>query len=224
MKKEEWKNVVGYEGIYQISSFGRLKSCRRNGLIMKQTKDRYGYLYVNLFKDGIATKKKVHQLVAIAFIPNVCDYSCVNHKNEKKTDNTVDNLEWCTVEYNNRYGSKVKPIVQCDLNGNTIKAWDSAGEASNFLHIDASAITKCCKHKKSNYKGYKWEYTEPYEEEIRSWRTGEVIQLNPHTLEYICSYKNAYDAFLKTGIKYQSIGDVCKGKRNIAGGFIWKYK
>lgn len=113
---EIWKPVVGYEGYYEVSNYGRVKrletrvNSNRGGRavrekILKQIITKYGYLTVHLCVDNKRAKKKVHRLVAEAFIPNPLNLPCVNHKNEIKTDNFVENLEWCTVEYNNNYGT-----------------------------------------------------------------------------------------------------------------------
>ena len=106
---EEWRDVVGYEGLYMVSNCGRVKSLKfSNGKrekIMKLSDRGNGYLRVSLSKDGESKHYNVHRLAAIAFIPNPDNLPYVNHKDECKTNNNVDNLEWCTVEYNNTYGT-----------------------------------------------------------------------------------------------------------------------
>ena len=110
---EEWRAVPGYEGLYEVSSYGRVKSLKRyksnNGgiplikeRILKPYNDKKGYLNVRLRNKNF----KVHRLVAQAFIPNPNNLPQVNHKNEDKSDNRVDNLEWCTAKYNNTYGTR----------------------------------------------------------------------------------------------------------------------
>lgn len=121
---EEWKSIQGYVGMYEISSHGRVKSCKRyragkSGAdtlvcerILRPSYDRYGYLKVSL-RDG--TKKdnhSVHQLVARAFIPNPNGYEQINHKDENKANNYVSNLEWCTAAYNNSYGTRLERIKE----------------------------------------------------------------------------------------------------------------
>ena len=103
---EEWKPVVGYEGLYEVSNLGRIRSQYTNR-ILSPIINAWGYYCVNLYKDGKGKKKTVHRLVAYAFIPETDpNKDQINHKNEIKTDNRVENLEWCTVEYNNLYGSR----------------------------------------------------------------------------------------------------------------------
>ena len=113
---EEWRDIKGYEGAYQVSSYGRIRSLDRiverktgnykhKGRILKQNDDTHGYLKVNLTKHDKKKTFKVHRLVAQAFIPNPNNYTVINHKDENKTNNKVENLEWCTSKYNNNYGT-----------------------------------------------------------------------------------------------------------------------
>ena len=113
---EEWKDIPNYEGYYQVSNFGRVKSlCRvihRNKVgsvtvperILKQT-DSFGYKYVSLNKKDAYKRCRVHRLVACAFIPNPYNLPQVNHKDEDTSNNRADNLEWCDQEYNQSYGT-----------------------------------------------------------------------------------------------------------------------
>lgn len=114
---EEWKDVPGYEGIYQVSNFGNIKSLDRcikcsNGMVIhrkgstiKKQVCRFGYENVTLRKPKEKKTFKVHRLVALAFIDNPNNYPEINHKDENKLNNSVENLEWCTREYNLNYGT-----------------------------------------------------------------------------------------------------------------------
>jgi len=112
---EEWKDVRGYEGIYKVSSHGRVKSLQRVGYggriiderIMKLNPDSDGYLILGLHKNGKTETKKVHRLVAESFVENPNGFKEVNHKDENKTNNCVENLEWCTTKYNLTYGHRL---------------------------------------------------------------------------------------------------------------------
>lgn len=106
MKDELWSDIKGYEGIYQVSNYGRVKSIKR-GIILK-TFERKGYPAVTLSKDGIGRSYSVHRLVGEAFIPNPDNLPYINHKDETRNNNQVSNLEWCTALYNNTYGTKLK--------------------------------------------------------------------------------------------------------------------
>lgn len=107
--KEIWKDISGYEGEYQVSNLGNVRSLnyRRSGelKLLKQATTN-GYKQITLSKNGKCKSYNVHRLVAIAFIPNPNNYKEVNHKDEDKSNNNVNNLEWCTREYNNNYGTK----------------------------------------------------------------------------------------------------------------------
>ena len=109
LDREIWRDVVGYEGLYKVSNFGRIKSLPRNGTVkyerlLRQKVTNKGYCTVALSKHGKIKYKMVHRLVAEAFLDNPKDLPQVNHKNENKLKNYVDNLEWCDAHYNMTYG------------------------------------------------------------------------------------------------------------------------
>lgn len=161
-----WKDINGFEGLYKISSNGDVLSLNFNGKrikrIMNGSFDKDGYRYVDLSKDKFKRKYKVHRLVAINFISNPNNYPCINHKDENKQNNCVENLEWCDVLYNNNYGNRknkiYKPILQYDLEMNLVKRWKSAKEASDSLGIFSTHITKCAKEKSKSSHGFIWKY------------------------------------------------------------------
>lgn len=176
---EVWKDIAEYEGLYQVSNQGRVKSlmliCRvvtkPRELILKQCADRGGYMKVGLVKNGKRTTKPVHRLVAEAFIPNPDNKPEINHIDGNKKNNSVDNLEFCTrlenirhawstglksrEQYQNSCGSK--PVAQYDKNMNLVKIWPSASEAKRAGFSD-SLICLCCKGKRKTHKGYIWKY------------------------------------------------------------------
>lgn len=165
---ELWKDVVGYEGLYQVSNLGNVK--RLKGYHCKE--DRYlafsvlrGYYHVNLHKDGKIKTVQIHRLVAQAFVPNPENYPQVNHRDEEKTNNCADNLEWCTSKYNCNYGcrnSKIgeksfkRPIKQVFKDG-TFKLWNSAREADKHGY-DYNSIYRCCVGLRKTHKGCEWQY------------------------------------------------------------------
>lgn len=105
MNNEIWKDIEGYEGLYQISNKGRVKSFHGKGRIMKLGTHPLGYKLATLTKDGEQNTKQVHRLVAQAFIPNPENLPVINHKDENPSNNNVKNLEWCTQKYNLNYGT-----------------------------------------------------------------------------------------------------------------------
>lgn len=175
--KEIWKDIKDYEGLYQISSYGRVKRLRfTNGhldfektKILKPYKDGgKNYFVVGLYKNGNRKYKQVHRLVAEAFIPNTKNLPLVNHKDENKENNRADNLEWCTHKYNSNYGnarSKMserakKKINKYDINMNLLCSYNSIQEASDENNIDRRSIYDYCKLKKLSYGKYYWRYAD----------------------------------------------------------------
>lgn len=180
---ENWKPVVGYEGLYEVSDFGRVRSLNYNRsgevMIMKFEKPK-GYQRVQLSKCGKTKHFFVHRLVAFAFIPNPNNLPQVNHINEVKDDNRVVNLEWCTAEYNLNYGTHTErqiktqtnrpdksiPVVQLTLDYKFVTKWPSAMEVQRQGGFKNTNINACCKHKPKHKTtgGYRWLYLKEYEE------------------------------------------------------------
>ena len=186
---ELWKPIKGYEGLYEVSNLGRVRSLTRdirirrgkseyvytkNGNIVEPQERQHGYLGVCLYghggKNGRFTQKSVHRLVAEAFVENPNGYEEVNHKNENKKDNRVENLEWCTHRQNTLYGTaisrrtekaingaKSKPIDQYTLSGEYVRTFPSMAEASRH-GFDASNIHSAIHGKYTHAYGYKWQY------------------------------------------------------------------
>lgn len=168
---EIWKDVIGYEDCYQISNYGRVKSLynyKRNGTNILKPKIKNNYYQIGLRKNGTRKWYSIHRLVAQAFIPNPNNLPQVNHKDENKLNNNINNLEWCTASYNNTYGTRMekvinktgKPVIQFDLQGNFIKEYQSISQAAREMHISAGNIHSCCTNK-PNYKkvkGFVWKF------------------------------------------------------------------
>lgn len=165
-----WKDVNGTNGLYQVSDMGQI---RRGGRILKPQARRHGYLSVWIYDGhGNRTQKSVHRIVAEAFVPNPNNLPEVNHKDERKTNNTAQNLEWCSHQQNSSYGTrgarlskkltngpKSKKIAQYTTDGKLVRVFPSLQEASRSGY-SAANISRCANgHKKySHAYGYIWRY------------------------------------------------------------------
>ena len=181
--KEIWRDIEGYKGLYQVSNTGKVKSLERtvrNGRgyrtvqerILKTGKNNHGYLQLHLYKEGKRKLCYVHRLVATAFCENPMGYDEINHKDEDKTNNMAENLEYCSRSYNCTYnglakrtGKKMsKPVYSIDKESGLITYWESAKEAGKVLGIDSSHIARCCKRKIKSIGGFYWHYADESEE------------------------------------------------------------
>ena len=179
---EQWLDVVGYEGLYEVSNKGRIRSLfriRRNGILTKRDEPYYprfhsgrsGHLSVWLYKNGTGRKWLVHRVVAIAFLQNEDNLPFINHKDEIPYHNNVENIEWCTPAYNNNYGTIRErmrkallnradlsiPVARISSDG-SIKEYVSMQEASRINGLPQSNIWQCCNFKRKTCGGYKWTY------------------------------------------------------------------
>lgn len=169
---EIWKPILGYEGLYEVSNLGKIKSLKQirtcwNGykIIRYEIPEkilslriRSNYLAVGLTKNKKQMTYTVHRLVAETFIENPDNLPCVNHKDENKLNNCIDNLEWCTYQYNNAYGSrttKTCKLVKCVETG---VIYNSVVEASKQTGIARPNILLCCKKSNRTAKGFHWVY------------------------------------------------------------------
>ncbi|AMW61728.1 HNH endonuclease [Bacillus phage Juglone] len=187
---EVWKQVKGYEGLYLVSNKGRVKGEDRlavhdpikgtmrqcKGKIMKQKETSEGYLEITLSNDNVRKTVRVHRLVAEAFIhnDNEVDNVLINHKDENKSNNVVENLEWCSSIQNNTHGTRVERVRNKRIGGNgkrKVIATDSVTREEKVYPSMTSAevdgfkckqIWKCCNGTAKSHKGFYWEY---YKEE-----------------------------------------------------------
>lgn len=184
--QEIWKDIKGYEGYYQISNLGNVKSCERfvlypnkkptlkkeNILTPKKGASDSRYYSVCLSVNGNKEYRMIHRLVAETFIPNPNNHPQINHKDENIYNNKAENLEWCTASYNINYGKRTEKqivtsrvtrskykVAQYDGNGRLLSIWISANEIERQMNFCARQIASLCKEKKlTPYKGYYWKY------------------------------------------------------------------
>lgn len=171
--KEIWKDVEGYEGCYQVSNFGRVKSLgngkthNSSERILKGNNIK-GYLVVNLSKEGNKKQYLIHRLVAQAFIPNPNKLLQVNHIDEDKTNNKVSNLEWCSAKYNMNYGTRTQRVVENNTNHpnkskkviciETGKIYVSTMQVERDLGFAHTNISYACTGRYKTAYGFHWKY------------------------------------------------------------------
>lgn len=184
MENEIWEDIDNYVGFYQVSNLGRVRSidrivkhwkygvCLRKGKILKQLTNTFNYKFVILYKDGKTKHHRVNRLVAQAFIPNPENLPQVNHKDENKSNNRVENLEYCDAKYNANYGTrnerssynrinhplKSKQVLQYTFDGDFVSEYPSMQEAQRQTGINQGCISACCNGKQKTAGGYKWAF------------------------------------------------------------------
>lgn len=160
IKIEEWRTITGFSN-YEVSNYGDIRN--KQGYVLKSEKSNKGYVRVVLYDDKHKRYKKlVHRLVAEAFIPNPYDLPQVNHKDENRQNNNVDNLEWVTPIENLNYSNVIEKAsvakfhaIKCVETG---KIYKSIKDACNELNLEHSNIVACCNNRRNKCGGYKWEY------------------------------------------------------------------
>lgn len=175
--QEIWRSVPGYKGLYEVSNLGGARN-PRTGKLLKLTKSRNGYLYINLCKNNTHKTSSIHRLIGITF-PDLVGWTegtrgkpfdelQINHRDKNRTNNHVDNLEWCNAKYNNNYEDHVKKaaiaryktVYQYTFGGELVREWSSTVECNrngfNFGHVAA-----CCRGEEKQHKGFLWSYNPP---------------------------------------------------------------
>ena len=174
--EEIWKDIEGYEGYYEVSNLGRVRSIERRlnddriygGRILSQKQARNGYMQVHVSKDGIGKYLLVHRLVGMAFVPGYFNGAAINHKDENKQNNRADNLEWCSPSYNSKYGHRNDTmieqrkigVVMMNTDGTSLQEFPSLQAAARAIGVSAGHICQVCKGERNKAGGYRWKYKE----------------------------------------------------------------
>lgn len=249
--EEQWEPIEGYDH-YEVSNYGNVRSYTNRGTLcaephMLSPRLNKGYLFVNLYDSQHKMKSiKVHRLVASAFIPNPDNYPQINHKDEDKTNNHVDNLEWCDSKYNVNYGTgharscyarrdcNNKEVHQFDFNGQYIQSFKSITEASRITGCCLTDISKAALHSLKYAGNWFWSYTMDYDfsKEINTigrisyWKNSQIINQYDKKGNFIKSYTgfNEVEQILNHP-KYNmyNIVMVCRGNRETWHGYKWAF-
>ena len=179
--EEIWKTIEGFEGLYEVSNLGRVRSLDRvrkagygstanikGKILTPQYLNDRKYLVVHLHRNEVGKHYLIHRLVATAFIDNPNNLPEINHKDENPSNNNVLNLEWCDRKYNTNYGTALdrrsrtrgRVVVQYDIEGHEIARYWSAREAARQIGKSQAAISRCCLGEYKSAYGYIWKYDE----------------------------------------------------------------
>lgn len=247
-EKEIWKDIPGYEGLYQVNQWGDIYSLYTYKKL-KWSLHKDGYKQYNLSKNKKKYIMMAHRAVALAFIPNPDNLPVINHKDENKLNCYVNNLEWASYQYNAVYNDVhvkrgkilAKQVYQYDLEGNLIAVHDSTKEAAKFVGSYPGNVAMCAsgkKYKDKQYitiKGYIFSYVELTKEEIKNklqsknlyrfhWKRKIVQKL---TLEnvIVAEYESVQIASKENGINSSEISRACRGynKGYNCHGYRWRY-
>lgn len=234
-----WKEIEGTNGLYLISDDGKVFSVRTNKL-KKFTKAKTGYCRVEICIDGKSYKELVHRLVAQAFIPNPNNYPIINHKDENPENNRVENLEWCTYEYNSNYGTCIerrventtyisgaenprsKKVYRFTLDGELIAEYGSVGEAARMTGLNRKSIAKACCGKMKKYAETCWSYENKSEYSTKreyQFRKGAIAMYDMQgNLIKVFDSPKEIEA---DGLSMANIQRVCRGDRKSYKGYVF---
>lgn len=254
-KTEIWKEIEGWEGLYSVSNCGRVKSLTHTtvdkigrphtykGRILSQGKDKDGYCFITLFRNGRTVGYRVHRLVALAFIPNPDNYDQINHIDEDKNNNCVQNLEWCNNSYNIRYGSGIrrrslrrrnspqqsKPVQCFSQSGELISIYPSVAEAARVFCCNPNRILRAVTGITRDALGCIWVYSgmsfeewkeSPMSMKVNSKNRAIVATFQNNTKK---TYKNIACAIRDIGFGRENIIRCCRGAKSDINGIKFSY-
>lgn len=236
----KWKPI--FDGLYLISDEGKVFSTRTER-VLKQIWSKEGYARVEINIDGIAKKHLVHRLVAEAFIPNPNNLPVVNHKDENPANNSVDNLEWCTYEYNSNYGTAIerrllhrvyetggdhagaKRVYRYDLNGTFLAEYNSVADAAEKTGLNRKSIAKACSGGLKKYSECVWSYNNEfhYDDHKHYENRKGIICMYDLAGNLIKEYGSP-DEMRADGLDPRNVNRVCRGERKTYNNYIFTVK
>lgn len=232
-----WKQIIieGQETIYSISDEGQIRN-NRTGYILKSYIQN-GYCHVTLYINKKPRRFSVHRLVALMFIPNPKNKEYVNHKNGIKSDNKVENLEWCTPSENTRHAvetglklpTRERGVVQYDLEGNKLQEFVSLSEAARNTKSSVEKIILCCQRQRKTHNNFQWRYSSEASESLQRvveqrTKPRKVASINPNTGEVIQIFNSITQAAAAIGGSSGAISNILNKKTQTKThhGFGWK--
>lgn len=233
---EEWRSVKDYDGLYEVSNLGNVRSVKTKALKCPYTRKggrNHGQVFVVLSRNGVDKHKRVSRLVATAFIDNPDNtlYKCVAHRDGDKSNNAVSNLYWCNksemAAENILHTNEDKKIAveQYTLNGKFVREWKSAVDASKELGINRGTIQRCCAGKLSKQAGgFIWKYKNN-QTPVRPYKSqGKKVYKYSLDGELLNIYENISAAARANFIDNASIRHCASGKQRTAYNYIWKFE
>lgn len=243
---ENWKAIPGWEGRYEVSNMGRVRSLNRTvrsrvfpGKILSQRVNKQGYLYVGLSSHSKVVSYKVHRLVALAFIENSNGETCIDHIDRDKLNNRAENLRWCTLSDNQNnpltlkyrreriesgvYTRKGVAVKQLNLDGELIQSFNSIYLAEKATGLHHATIRKRCYMDDNVWGGYRWEFVDPHHKEIveasNSTYRKAVARISDDGERKV--YESISQAARENNIKSTNISGCINGCQKTAGGYGW---
>lgn len=245
--EEVWKDIKDYEGLYQVSNMGRVKSLpklKKTPTATFMTKERIksfsyckGYFRVSLTKKGINKHYFVHCLVAQAFLGDANGLT-VNHKDENKKNNFVENLEYLSIGENIRYGTGIQrsaksrtdnpltgtAVNQYTLDGAFVKRYISIKQAKKENGFHKENISLCCQHKRNQSNGYIWRYDGDTDVSYKKMKFTRPVRAYDVNSNFISDFNSAVEASKFTNVSRSDICECCKGRKYSVNGYKFKYK
>lgn len=242
---EQWKDVPGWEDRYMVSNTGKVWSKCTN-TIRKTDFNPDGYEVIMLSRNGRMHGTFVHRLVALAFLPNPNDYPVVNHKDENRSNNHVENLEWCSYYYNATYNNAhkkraknlSKDVYQYNKDGQLVGIYPNTRAAAKVIGAQPGNVSTSCKYEKGTVKGYIFSYRELSEVDVleryeHQCKLGcseknhpaiskKVAQYDSN-LNLVATFPSANEAHRQLGYALSGITSTCRGEHKTCHGFIFKY-